>query len=106
MWRLTSSLPNCALHWTSLATRPAMTSSPAVIVIAATANSLSPSVDTRCAGKPSHIASSVMTLGTSIRTGKPCSIGSGSPFIPIASMASRPSRMTAVGVPMVMPSLE
>ena len=35
--------------------------------------------------------------GTTIRTGKPCSTGSGSPFIPTASIASRPSRSAAVG---------
>ena len=35
--------------------------------------------------------------GTTIRTGKPCSIGSGSPFMPTASIASRPSSSTAVG---------
>jgi hypothetical protein len=44
--------------------------------------------------------------GTIIRTGKPCSIGSGSPFMPTASIASRPSRTTAVGVPIVMPSVD
>ncbi len=39
--------------------------------------------------------------GTTIRTGNPCSTGSGSPFIPTASNASRPSRNAAVGVPAV-----
>ena len=37
--------------------------------IAATASSIRPSVDRRIAVRPAQIASSVMTLGTSIRTG-------------------------------------
>ena len=44
--------------------------------------------------------------GTIIRTGKPWTIGSGSPFIATASIASRPSIATAVGVPTVNPSTE
>lgn len=44
--------------------------------------------------------------GTTIRTGKPWSKGSGSPFMPRASIASRPSMTVSTGVPMVMPSTE
>lgn len=44
--------------------------------------------------------------GTTIRTGKPCAKGSGSPFMPKASRASRPSMTSSTGVPMVMPSTE
>ena len=42
----------------------------------------------------------------SIRTGKPCSTGSGSPFIPNASIASSTSSAERVGAPMVMPLTE
>ena len=41
-----------------------------------------------------------------MRSGKPCSTGSGSPFIPNASIASSTSSAERVGVPMVMPSVE
>ena len=41
-----------------------------------------------------------------MRTGNPCSSGSGSPFISTASIASRPSITTAVGLPTVNPSTE
>ena len=44
--------------------------------------------------------------GTSMRTGKPCSSGRGWPFIPIASIASRPSITTDTGEPAVQPSDE
>ena len=40
-----------------------------------------------------------------IRSGKPCSTGSGSPFIPNASIASSTSSAERVGAPMVMPSV-
>ena len=53
--------------------------------------------------RPTHIRS---RPGTTIRTGKPCSTGSGCPSIPTASMASRPSITAAVGVPIVIPSDE
>ena len=43
--------------------------------------------------------------GTIIRTGNPCSSGSGSPFIPTASSASRLSVRTSSGVPAVQPSV-
>ena len=39
-----------------------------------------------------------------MRTGKPCSRGSASPFMPMAMSASRPSRATLSGTEMVMPS--
>ena len=39
-----------------------------------------------------------------MRTGKPCSRGSASPFIPMAIIASRPSVATFSGVLIVMPS--
>ena len=39
-----------------------------------------------------------------IRTGKPCTTGSGSPFMPKASIASSTSRALRVGAPIVMPS--
>ena len=41
-----------------------------------------------------------------MRTGKPCSTGSGSPFMPTQSSGSRPSSSAAIGVPIVMPSTE
>ena len=41
-----------------------------------------------------------------MRTGKPCSTGNGSPFIPNASRASRPSVIVATGVPDVHPSAD
>ncbi len=42
-----------------------------------------------------------------VRTGKPCSIGSGSPFIATASMALRLRSVSAAsGVPQVQPSSE
>ena len=41
-----------------------------------------------------------------MRTGKPCSTGSGSPFIPNASIASSTSSADRVGAPIVMPSTE
>ena len=41
-----------------------------------------------------------------MRSGKPCSTGSGSPFMPKASIASSTSSAARVGVPMVMPSVE
>ena len=41
-----------------------------------------------------------------MRTGNPCSSGSGSPFISTASIASRPSITTAAGLPTVNPSTE
>jgi hypothetical protein len=40
-----------------------------------------------------------------MRTGKPCSSGSGSPFMPMAKMALRSSCSTASGVPAVKPSM-
>ena len=43
--------------------------------------------------------------GTTIRTGKPCSSGSGSPFMPIARIALRSSCSTESGVPAVNPSM-
>ena len=39
-----------------------------------------------------------------MRTGKPCSTGSGSPFMPRASIAVRPSVTASTGVPVVKPS--
>ena len=39
-----------------------------------------------------------------MRTGKPCSTGSASPFMPKASIASRPSVATFSGTLIVMPS--
>ena len=42
--------------------------------------------------------------GTTMRAGKPWTIGSGSPFMPMASIASRPSVTAAIGVPAVNPS--
>ena len=39
-----------------------------------------------------------------MRTGNPCSSGSGSPFMPTASKAFRPSRSTSSGVEAVNPS--
>src|SRR5215469_5146373 len=44
--------------------------------------------------------------GTTMRTGKPCSTGSGWPFIATASRASRPSITTWTGVPEVNPSTD
>ena len=44
--------------------------------------------------------------GTTMRTGKPWAKGSGSPFMPTASSASRPSMTSSTGVPIVMPSTE
>ncbi len=44
--------------------------------------------------------------GTIMRTGKPWASGSGSPFIPTASIASRPSMTSSTGVPSVMPSTD
>ncbi len=41
-----------------------------------------------------------------MRTGKPCSSGSGSPFMATASIASRPSVTADVGVLQVQPSTE
>ena len=41
-----------------------------------------------------------------MRNGKPCSGGSGSPFMPTQSRGSRPSSRAATGVPIVMPSTE
>ena len=41
-----------------------------------------------------------------MRAGKPCSAGSGSPFMPTARMASRPSVTAAMGVLAVQPSTE
>src|SRR6201996_5678337 len=51
------------------ATRPSRPSSTAANTIAATASSIRPSVERRMAVSPAQIASSVMKLGTSIRTG-------------------------------------
>src|SRR5699024_6249605 len=42
--------------------------------------------------------------GTTMRTGNPCSKGSGSPFIAMASIASRSSVSAPIGVPIVMSS--
>lgn len=44
--------------------------------------------------------------GTTMRTGKPWAKGSGSPFIPRASIESRPSMTSSTGLPMVIPSTE
>ena len=44
--------------------------------------------------------------GTTIRAGKPCATGSGAPFMPTATSASRPSITTLVGAPIVMPSTD
>ncbi len=44
--------------------------------------------------------------GTIIRTGKPWSKGRGSPFMPTASIASRPSMTSSTGEPRVMPSTD
>ncbi|MNI53936.1 hypothetical protein D3C73_1087970 [compost metagenome] len=44
--------------------------------------------------------------GTTIRTGYPCSTGSGSPFMPMASMASRSSWRTSNGVDALKPSMD
>ncbi len=41
-----------------------------------------------------------------MRTGKPCAKGSGSPFMPSARRASRPSITSSTGLPIVMPSTE
>jgi hypothetical protein len=41
-----------------------------------------------------------------IRTGKPCSTGSGSPFMPKASIASATSSAERVGAPIVIPSVD
>ena len=41
-----------------------------------------------------------------VRTGKPCSMGSGRPFMATASMASRSSVSTSTGVAHVHPSWE
>ena len=41
-----------------------------------------------------------------MRTGKPWAKGSGSPFMPTASIASRPSITVSTGLPMVMPSTD
>ena len=41
-----------------------------------------------------------------MRTGKPCTTGSGSPFIPIASIASSTSSAERVGAPIVIPSTD
>src|SRR4051794_18438752 len=67
--RLSSSAPNFDCPLIMRATRPSMPSSTAANTIAATANSIRPSVDSRIAVSPAQIASSVTTLGTSIRTG-------------------------------------
>src|SRR6188472_2228019 len=67
--RLSSSAPNFDWPLIMRATRPSTPSSTAANTIAATANSIRPSVDRRIAVNPAQIASSVMTLGTSIRTG-------------------------------------
>ena len=67
--RLSSSAPNFDWPLIMRATRPSMPSSTAANTIAATASSIRPSVDSRIAVSPAQIASSVMTLGTSIRTG-------------------------------------
>jgi len=44
--------------------------------------------------------------GTTMRTGNPCATGSAVPFMATASIASRPSRTVAMGVPEVKPSVE
>ena len=44
--------------------------------------------------------------GTTMRTGNPCWAGRGRPFIPIASIASRPSITALTGVPQVQSSTE
>ena len=67
--RLSSSAPNFDWPLIMRATRPSMPSSAAANTIAATANSIRPSVDSRIAVNPAQIASRVITLGTSIRTG-------------------------------------
>ena len=67
--RLSSSAPNFDWPLIMRATRPSMPSSTAANTIAATASSIRPSVDSRIAVSPAQIASRVMTLGTSIRTG-------------------------------------
>ena len=40
-----------------------------------------------------------------MRAGNPCSTGSGWPFMPTASSASRPSMIAVSGVEMVIPSV-
>ena len=67
--RLSSSAPNFDWPLIMRATRPSSPSSTAANTIAATASSIRPSVDSRIAVSPAQIASSVMKLGTSIRTG-------------------------------------
>ena len=67
--RLSSSAPNFDWPLIMRATRPSMPSRTAANTIAATASSIRPSVDSRIAVSPAQIASRVMTLGTSIRTG-------------------------------------
>src|SRR5262249_47930241 len=67
--RLSSSAPNLDCPLIMRATRPSMPSSTAANTIAAIASSIRPSVDSRIAVRPAQIASRVMTLGTSIRTG-------------------------------------
>ena len=67
--RLSSSAPNFDWPLIMRATRPSTPSSTAANTIAATASSIRPSVDSRIAVSPAQIASRVMTLGTSIRTG-------------------------------------
>ncbi len=44
--------------------------------------------------------------GTTVRTGKPCAVGSGRPFMPTARSASLPSIAVWTGVPEVKPSKE
>src|SRR6202166_2465635 len=67
--RLSSSAPNFDCPLIMRATRPSRPSSTAANTIAPTANSIRPSVESRIAVSPAQIASKVMKLGTSIRTG-------------------------------------
>ena len=67
--RLSSSAPNFDWPLIMRATRPSMPSRKAANTIAPTAMSIRPSVERRIAVRPAQIASKVMTLGTSIRTG-------------------------------------
>ena len=67
--RLSSSAPKREVPLIMRATRPSTASSIAANTIAPSASSRRPSSASRIAVRPAHSASSVMTLGTSVRNG-------------------------------------
>ena len=67
--RLSSSAPKREVPLSMRATRPSMPSSSAANTIAASASSSRFSIERRIAVSPAHSASSVIRLGSSVRTG-------------------------------------